>query len=85
MKRIQQDQHHTAAQDFQQSLDLLEDILQEDSTETDITSKQNTSTTQEEKTSKNTETINLDALEDAVADIEQYLAQKTKNLSSDQA
>lgn len=63
-------QRHTAAKYFQESLDQLQQILednqtQEETPELDIVEDLENSTA-----------IDLAAFEDAVADIEQYLAQK---------
>jgi hypothetical protein len=78
MKQIQQQQRCTAAQEFQQSLLQLQDILQVDSTQNQVIKKVDTSSSINDKLSKITDTIDLDDLEDAVADIEQYLAKKQK-------
>ncbi|MBW4477250.1 MAG: hypothetical protein KME54_10295 [Tolypothrix brevis GSE-NOS-MK-07-07A] len=69
-----QQQRGAAAKEFLQSLNELEDILQESPTEEEETPK-----TDIPKTS-DAEPIDLEALEDAVADIEQYLENK-KNKS----
>jgi tRNA A58 N-methylase Trm61 len=70
MKPIQHRQRNFADQDFQQSLNQLEDIVQDNSM-----SDTNSSISQEN--SENTCIIDLAAWEEAVADIEQYLQQKT--------
>lgn len=78
MKPIQQHQRCGASQDFQQSLIQLEDILQANSTDIQDITEVTTSKATNVQTSKNTVSIDLAALEDAVADIEQYLAQKNQ-------
>ncbi|MBD2294467.1 hypothetical protein H6G06_13520 [Anabaena sphaerica FACHB-251] len=82
MKPINHHQRCAAAQEFQQSLTQLEDILQVNSTENQVISEIETSNASHKPNSKNTENIDLAALEDAVADIEQYLAQKDKKQKS---
>ncbi len=74
MKPIQHDQRNFADQDFQQSLNQLEDIVQ---TNNEVFTESNTSNSLHELISKHTDIIDLDAWEDAVADIEQYLERKT--------
>lgn len=78
MKPIHHHQRCASAQEFQQSLIQLADILQSNSTDPQAIAKVDTENTVNEKISKTTENIDLAALEDAVADIEQYLAQKHK-------
>ncbi|WP_413173317.1 hypothetical protein [Anabaena azotica] len=78
MKPIQQRQRCAASQDFLQSLIQLEDILQVNSTDNQDITEITTSKATNVQTSKNTVSIDLAALEDAVADIEQYLAQKNQ-------
>jgi hypothetical protein len=79
MKQIQQHQRCAADQEFQQSLVQLQDILQANSTQNQVSKKVDTSSSINENIGKSTDTIDLDDLEDAVADIEQYLAKKQKN------
>ncbi|TAF06322.1 MAG: hypothetical protein EAZ77_12445 [Nostocales cyanobacterium] len=78
MKPINHHQRCAADQEFQQSLIQLEDILQSNSTENQAIIKVEPSNTANDKSGEITENIDLAALEDAVADIEQYLAQKDK-------
>ncbi|WP_353929437.1 hypothetical protein WJM97_14080 [Okeanomitos corallinicola TIOX110] len=78
MKRIYHHQRCAAAQEFQQSLTQLEDILQVHSTDSQIITEVDNSKTSNQKDSENTEDIDLAALEDAFADIEQYFAEKQK-------
>ncbi|MBN3905048.1 MAG: hypothetical protein HWQ35_00205 [Nostoc sp. NMS1] len=83
MEPIQPQQRRVADQVFQQSLDQLEDILQEISTEEEeIPQLPQVHTTSVNEVELNQDLIAIDlaALEDAVADIEQYLEEKTKNL-----
>ncbi|MBK1989070.1 hypothetical protein A0J48_016235 [Sphaerospermopsis aphanizomenoides BCCUSP55] len=79
MEHIQQRQRCAASQEFQQSLNQLEDILQVNFSDHQSITELTNSNTTNEKISENTEAIDIAALEDAVADIEQYLAQKEKN------
>jgi hypothetical protein len=78
MKPIHHHQRCDAAQEFQQSLTQLEDILQTNSTYNQANAELDYSNSISEKISENTYHIDLAALEDAVADIEQYLEQKNK-------
>ncbi len=73
-----QQQRHAAAKEFLKSLNQLEDILQESPTEEKETPKTDTVKTREAELIEIKAEIDLDALEDAVADIEQYLEKKTK-------
>ncbi|MBD2570921.1 hypothetical protein [Anabaena lutea] len=79
MKPIHQYQRYDAAQEFQQSLLQLEDILQVNSTINQVNNKLDTSSSMNDSFSNKTDAIDISALEDAVADIEQYLARKQKN------
>jgi len=65
-------QHRNASEDFQKALDQLESILQENLTQEEIKSHLPSDITTDE------ELMNLEAFEDAVADIEEYLEEKTK-------
>lgn len=78
MEQNQPEQRRVADQVFEQSLDQLEDILQESSTEEEEISQLHTSTFTEVELDEDLIDIDLAALEDAVADIEQYLEEKTK-------
>lgn len=74
-----QQQRHAAAKEFLQSLNELEDIiLQESPTEEEETPKTDTAKTSDAELIEIKAEIDLDALEDAVADIEQYLEKKIK-------
>lgn len=74
-------QHHRreAAQDFEEALEQLEDILQESTTDDEeipgISSDDDHSVEQNEEVND----AELAAWEDAVADIEQYLEERTKS------
>ncbi|NEU77218.1 hypothetical protein PI95_033205 [Hassallia byssoidea VB512170] len=73
-----QQQRRAAAKEFLQSLDELEDILQESPTEEEETLKTDTAKTSDASLIEIKAEIDLEALEDAVADIEQYLENKIK-------
>lgn len=76
---MEQNQQHrrAAANEFLKSLDELEDILQ-DPTEEEETLKTDTAKTSDPELVEIKAEIDLEALEDAVADIEQYLEKKIK-------
>jgi hypothetical protein len=76
MKAIEQDQRCAASKNFQQSVIQLGDILQVNSSDGQDIIEVQASKATNVQTSKNTVNIDLAALEDAVAEIEQYLAQK---------
>ena len=76
MKSIYQHQRFTAAQEFQKSLHQLGEILQVG--HHPLNEKTSTRHTYEPTNHQNTGSFNLAALEDAVADIEQYLARKNQ-------
>ncbi|WP_392481023.1 hypothetical protein [Nostoc sp. C110] len=81
MEPIQPQQRRVADQVFQQSLDQLEDILQEIETEEEEIPhlpQLHTTNLSEVEVDQDLIAIDLAALEDAVADIEQYLEEKTK-------
>jgi hypothetical protein len=78
MEQSQPQQRHAADQVFQQSLDALEDILQESSTEYEHTPPVHISDVNEVELSEDLTAIDLAAFEDAVADIEQYFEEITK-------
>jgi len=73
-----QQQRGVAAKKFLQSLNQLEDILQESPTEEEETPKTDTAKTSDTEIIEIKAEIDLEALEDAVADIEQYLEKKRK-------
>ncbi|MEH2283741.1 MAG: hypothetical protein V7K90_20835 [Nostoc sp.] len=78
MEQNQPQQRRVADQVFEQSLDQFEDILQESSTEEEEIPQLHTSTFTEVELDQDLIDIDLAALEDAVADIEQYLEEITK-------
>ncbi|MEH2451778.1 hypothetical protein [Nostoc sp.] len=80
MEPIQPQQRSAADQVFQQSLNQLEDILQESSTEEEEIPQlpQLDTSSLSEVEAQDLINIDLAALEDAVADIEQYLEEITK-------
>ncbi len=78
MEQSQQHQRRAAAKEFLQSLNELENMLQ-DSTEEQETPTLDTSTTSDAELVENLADIDLEAFEDAVADIEQYMRNKSKN------
>ncbi|MBE9033663.1 hypothetical protein [aff. Roholtiella sp. LEGE 12411] len=79
MEQSQQTHRHAAAKDFFQSLDQLEDILQENPAEDEKTPELHTDSVSDPELVENLAEIDLAAFEDAVADIEQYLEEKTKS------
>ncbi|MBD2247133.1 hypothetical protein [Nostoc sp. FACHB-888] len=78
MEQSQPQNRRIADQVFQESLDQLEDILQESSDEEIPQLAQLHSSNFSEVEDQDLTNIDLAALEDAVADIEQYLEEKTK-------
>lgn len=79
MEPNQQDQRQTAAQEFQAALDELEEILQEHPTEDEATPELYDGSVSDAQLAKEDEdlaSIDIEAFEDAVADIEQYLAER---------
>ncbi|BDI19611.1 hypothetical protein ANSO36C_54130 [Nostoc cf. commune SO-36] len=78
MEQSQPQQRRAADQVFQESLEQLEDILQEISTEEEEIPELHTSTFTEIELDQDLTDIDLEALEDAVADIEKYLDEITK-------
>ncbi|MBD2529872.1 hypothetical protein H6G97_09955 [Nostoc flagelliforme FACHB-838] len=78
MEQNQPQQRRAADQVFQESLEQLEDILQESSTEEEEMPELHTSTFTEVELDQDLTDIDLEALEDAVADIEKYLDEITK-------
>jgi hypothetical protein len=81
MEQHQQEQRQTAAQEFQAALDELEDILQEHSTENEATPELHDGSVSDAQLAQEDEdlaSIDIEAFEDAVADIEQYLAERKK-------
>ncbi|BAY79115.1 hypothetical protein NIES25_55980 (plasmid) [Nostoc linckia NIES-25] len=77
MEPSHRSEHYNAEQEFEEALEQLEDILHENPTEDEDTPKLHTESANELEANDLTD-IDLAAFEDAVADIEQYLEQKTK-------
>jgi predicted component of type VI protein secretion system len=80
MEQSQNKHRHSAAKEFLQSLDQLEGILQENTTEDEAveTSQLHTDSANDAQLVENLTEIDLEAFEDAVADIEQYFEEKKK-------
>ncbi len=75
MEQNQHQQRRVADQEFQKSLDQLQQILQDDSTQAEQTAESH-SDRQSDQIAETSSIIDLDVWEDAVADIEQYFQQK---------
>jgi hypothetical protein len=83
MKQIQQHHYHSPAeQEFQESLSQLAGILQEKPQVEVVKPRVEPNRTIDSVISKHTDMIDLAAFEDAVADIERYLSQKSKKTMS---
>ncbi|AFY34435.1 hypothetical protein [Calothrix sp. PCC 7507] len=78
MEQNQDQQRHAAAQKFQAALHHLEDILQENPTEDEVASELPPISESDSQLDEDLGSIDLEALEEAVADIEQYLEEKKK-------
>ncbi|AFZ22728.1 hypothetical protein Cylst_0372 [Cylindrospermum stagnale PCC 7417] len=78
MEQNQDHQRRAAAQEFQKALEQLEGILQENPTEDEVTPGLHTGNASDEELCENLGLIDLAAFEDAVADIEKYLEERTK-------
>ncbi|MEH2225541.1 hypothetical protein [Nostoc sp.] len=78
MEQNQPEQRRAADKVFQESLEQLEDVLQENSTEEEELPQLHTGTFTEVELDQDLIDIDLAALEDAVADIEKYLEEITK-------
>jgi len=81
MEQSQPQQRRAADQVFEESLEQLEDILQESSAEEEEIPQLHTSSVNEVEDvelAQDLTTIDLAALEDAVADIEQFLEERKK-------
>ena len=83
MKPMYNHQRHAADHDFQQSLNQLEDILQ-DSVEDKAITEVNTSKDASETNPENIESIDLETREDAIADIAKDSEQKTEKMTTNQ-
>ena len=81
MEPHQQEERQTAAQEFEAALDELEDILQDKCPEDKAKQRVNDGSISDAQLAKeeaDLAAINIEAFEDAVADIEQYLAERQK-------
>jgi hypothetical protein len=78
MEQSHQPQRYTAAQEFEEALEQLEDILLEIPAEDEDTPNLHPDSANEAELAEDLTDIDLAAFEDAVADIEQYLEQKAK-------
>jgi len=78
MEQTHPTDRHYAAQEFQASLEQLEGILQDQPDTSDKNPHKNSSSSINDILSKHTEIMDLAAFEDAVADIERYLEEKSK-------
>ncbi|NES98980.1 MAG: hypothetical protein F6K61_00085 [Sphaerospermopsis sp. SIO1G1] len=78
MESINKTQYCANEQEFQKSLIELEDILQVNSSDNQNLTEVNESQTSDQTNSTYTEDIDLNTLEDAMTDIEQYLARRGK-------
>ncbi|GAX36298.1 hypothetical protein [Nodularia sp. NIES-3585] len=78
MEQNQHQERHAADQELQKSLAYLEDILSENSTEVEAKPKLAHGRINEVELIEDLIDIDLAELEDAVADIEEYLDKKNK-------
>ncbi|WP_334310523.1 hypothetical protein [Nodularia spumigena] len=78
MEQNQHKQGHGADQELQKSLEYLEDILQESATEDEAKPKLAHSSRNQAELIEDLTDIDLAELEDAVADIEEYLDKKNQ-------
>ncbi|MBD2388112.1 hypothetical protein H6G32_22340 [Cylindrospermum sp. FACHB-282] len=78
MEQNQDHQRRAAAQEFQKALDELESILQENPAEDEVTPGLHSGNASDQELCENLGLIDLAAFEDAAADIEKYLEEKTK-------
>ncbi len=81
MDQNEQKQRRTAAKEFLKSLNQLEDMLHEDTVENEETTELPSASITEIQEANDSSAIDLEAFEDAVADIEQYMARKNGNVS----
>ncbi|WP_315789987.1 hypothetical protein [Fischerella sp. JS2] len=79
MEQNQHQQRRVADQEFQKSLDQLQQILQDDSTQIEETPQSPSNHESDRQIAESSSIIDLDVWEDAVADIEQYLQQRGKS------
>ncbi|MBD2213622.1 hypothetical protein H6G64_26520 [Calothrix sp. FACHB-156] len=81
MEQRQQEERETAAQEFQAALDELETMLQGNANLDQTTSELSNGSLSDAQLNAEEEdlaSIDLEAFEDAVADIEKYLAERIK-------
>ncbi|MDZ7957165.1 MAG: hypothetical protein RMY34_04550 [Aulosira sp. DedQUE10] len=81
MEQRQQEERQTAAQEFQAALDELEEMLQANPSPDQTTSGFSTGSLSDAQLKAEDEdlaSIDLEAFEDAVADIEKYLSERIK-------
>jgi hypothetical protein len=78
MKQEQRQDRHTAAQEFEESLEQLSGILQESPIPDPVQPELIPQKSINHILSKHTDILDLADFEDAVADIERYLAQRTR-------
>ncbi|MUG91376.1 hypothetical protein F7734_02270 [Scytonema sp. UIC 10036] len=76
MDQNEQKHRRAAAKEFLQSLNQLEDMLHKDTVENEETTELPSASIGEIQEANNSLGIDLEAFEDAVADIEQYMAKK---------
>jgi hypothetical protein len=79
MEQRHQEERQTAAQEFQAALDELEEILQQQPSEQGTAPGLNDGSVSDAQLAQEDEdlaAIDIEAFEDAVADIEQYLAER---------
>ncbi|KAF3886884.1 MULTISPECIES: hypothetical protein [Nostocales] len=80
MDQNEQQQRRAAAKEFLKSLNQLEDMLHEDTLENEETIELPNACIGETQEANDASAIDLEAFEDAVADIEQYMAKKNYEL-----
>jgi uncharacterized protein YukE len=78
MEQIQPEERRAAAKEFQESLEQLQQILQENVTEDEEIPELDTGITNQTEIAESFPGIDMAAFEDAVADIEQYMESKQK-------
>ncbi|GAB1545579.1 hypothetical protein NUACC21_82550 [Scytonema sp. NUACC21] len=77
MEQNEQEQRRAAAKEFLKSLNELEDMLHQNPAEAEETPESSGESASEEQVAANDSSeIDLAAFEDAVADIEQYMARR---------
>ncbi len=79
MEQNEQEQRISAAKEFQESLDQLQHILEENHTEEQQTPESEVDKTAKKQVGEDSPGFNVADWEDAVADIEQYFESKNKD------